>query len=95
MRVVEIPNHEIEVRGLERKEIKDLREFGYYRTRFLPPAEDADPDALDLAMDAVIDKVLARNDIKALDNCEPRYTSEVWFAIIKETYGEAEEEKNS
>ncbi len=95
MRVVKIPNHEIEVRGLKRKEIKALREFGYYRTRFLPPKEEADPDALDEAMDAVIDKVLSKDDLKALDNCEPRYTSDVWFAIIKETYGDAEEEKNS
>ena len=93
MRTVSIPDRDIEVRGLKRKEIKGLKEYGYHRSRFTPPADD--PDALDEAMDAVIDKVLTKDDLKALENCEPRWTSEVWLAIIKETYGSADEEKNS
>lgn len=95
MRTVKIPNCEIEIRGLKRKEIKTLKEFGYFRSRFSLPGEDADPDTLDAAMDAVIDKVLTPEDIEALEDCEPRWTSEVWLAIIKETYGSVDEEKNS
>ncbi len=95
MRIIEIPGREVEVRGLKRKEIKALKEYGYYRSRFTPPGGDAEPEALDAAMDAVIDKILTKDDLKALDDCEPRWTSEVWLAIIKETYGAADEEKNS
>ena len=94
MRVIEIPGREIEVRGLKRKEIKALKEYGYYRSRFAPVKED-DPEALDAAMDAVIEKVLKKADLAALDDCEPRWTSEVWLGIIKETYGAPDEEKNS
>ncbi len=97
MRTVTLPNgHEIEVRGLKRKEIKPLKKYGYFRSRFVPVIDDGDDgQGLDEAVDAVLDKVLSKDDLKALDDCEPRWTNEVWLAVIKETYGAPEEEKNS
>ena len=97
MRIVKLPNgHEIEVRGLKSREIKPLKQYGYHRSRFVPVlSDDGGIDGLDEAVDAVLDKVLSKDDFKALDDCEPRWTNEVWLAVIKETYGAPDEEKNS
>ena len=97
MRTVKLPGgHEIEIRGLKRKEIKSLGKHGYYRSRFVPlVGDDVPPEAMDEAVDAVLDKVLTKDDMKALDECEPRWTNEVWLGVIKETYGAPDEEKNS
>jgi hypothetical protein len=95
--MVKLPNgHEIEVRGLKRREIKPLKKYGYHRSRFVPVLNDGgDIDVMDEAVDAVLDKVLSKDDLNVLDDCEPRWTNEVWLAVIKETYGAPDEEKNS
>ena len=96
MRTIKIPGRDIEVRGLKRKELKPLAQYGYHRSRFVPlTGDDVPPESFDEAVDVILDKILTKEDLEALDDCEPRWTNEVWLGIIKETYGSPEEEKNS
>ena len=90
MQKIDIPGGVLEIRGLKRKELKKLRKYGYKNTSFDPP-KDVD---LDEAIDKILELVLTKTELDLLDDVEPRYANEAWLAIIKETYGSGEQEKN-
>ncbi len=99
MRTVILPNKkEIDIRGLTRKEMKEkkLKEYGYLRSSFKPPAEiKVNPEFLDELVDAALTLVLSEADMARLEEFEPDYTNRCWRALIAETYGDAVEIKNS
>lgn len=89
MRKVEIADRSIEVRPLTRGEIKQLTQCGYTCMGCVPTLETAD-DSQNKAMELV----LPPEDIEFLDSRPNRDATTVWKEILKETYGDPEEEKN-
>jgi len=93
MREITLPGgNTIQVRGLKRKEMREFKKYGYHISRYRPPE---DLDLADEGMEKVLERMLKAEDLALLDELENRHTSAVWFAIIKETYGAPDEEKNS
>lgn len=90
MRTVEIKGRKIEIRPLTRAEIRSLKDCGYSFLGCIPDMKTAN-DAQERAMGLV----LGKDDIAFLDDCPNRDATEVWKEILKETYGDPEEEKNS
>lgn len=86
---VEINGRDIEIRGLTRKEVRDLEPYGFSCLACVPVYETADQ-----AMEKVFDLVLSREDRAFLDDCPNSDSITVWKEILKETYGSRTEEKN-
>lgn len=89
MRVVDIAGRKIEVRSLTRGEIKSLKDCGYTCLGCVPDLKTADA-----AQEKALEKVLSSDDITFLDERPNRDSTEVWKGILKETYGDPDEEKN-
>ncbi len=81
---------EIEIRSLKRKEIKALKDLGYNYLGCVPKYDTAE-DSVDKALEFV----LSEDEQKFLDECENSETVKVWKELLKETYGDKGEEKNS
>lgn len=79
----------ISLRALKRKEIRQLQEFGYTYLGCVPKYETAQR-----VVDDALDLVLSKEDQAFLDECDSRQAKDVWQALLKETYGDLEEEKN-
>lgn len=95
MRVIDITQpdgkktRKLKLRSLTGKEIRNLAELGYTYLGCVPKVETA-TDAIDGALACV----LSKEDRKFLDDCENRTIKEVWSDVLKETYGDRDEEKN-
>jgi len=89
MREVQIEGHTFQIRGLRRGELKALR-----RDKGITLL-DLDLQNVEEAQDIVFDMVLSEEDVKTLDGLENAAALKVWQAILKETYGAGDEEKNS
>jgi len=88
MRDIKINKDVFTVRGLRRGELKKLRRENGINLL------DLDLKNAEEAQDVVFDLVLSKQEIKKLDGLENRYALQVWQAILKETYGAEDEEKN-
>jgi len=86
MREVEINGTIFEVRGLKRKEIKKLRKDGIVLTGL-------DAEKADIAMDLIFELLFA-NQIELIDDMENADALKLWVAVMRETYGASDEEKN-
>lgn len=85
----------VEVRGLTRKEIKGLKEFGFHLS-FFDPNPDLPASKYDEGMEKVFDLcVLNKEAFEKLDDEGLQATAKVFTAILFETYGSKVEEKNS
>lgn len=85
--------HGVKVRALTRKEVKSLKEYGFYLSFYNPPI--LDPDKMDEGIEKVLDLcVLDKEKFEALENEDYLKTLEVFRAITSETYGARDEEKN-
>ena len=85
--------HGVRVRGLTRKEVKALREYGFYLSFYLPPLDD--PEKVDKGMEKVLELcVLDHPAFEKLDDQDNNKSTQVFSAICRETYGAEDEEKN-
>jgi len=85
--------HGIEVRGLTRKEIKELKPNGFFLGFYNPPVGDL--EKMDEGIERVLDLcVLDKEKFEDLENENYFKTLQVFRAICAETYGAQDEEKN-
>jgi len=85
--------HGVKVRGLTRKEVKSLKQYGFYLSFYNPPF--LDPDLVDEGIEKVLDLcVLDKEAFEALEESNNFESVEVFSGITKETYGARDEEKN-
>jgi len=97
MRVILVGDTNIDVRGLTGKEIKKLQAEGIPVSRLNIDVVKLAQD-LDLAeetMDKVLDTVLTDEQKEILDDQPNKQILKVWGAVVKETWGAPDEEKNS
>ena len=87
MRELKLEGQIFEVRGLKRKEVKALNREGFNLV-------ELDIGNADEAMDRVFECVFSKAEIKKIDDLENKNAIELWRAILKETYGAVDEEKN-
>jgi hypothetical protein len=96
MRTITVKNNEtgkskkIKIRSLKRKEIRALTHCGYNYLGCVPAMETAQ-DSVDLALEMV----MSEEDLAFIDECPAAATQDLWRAVLKETYGSKDEEKNS
>ena len=85
--------HGVKVRSLTRKEVKGLKEFGFYLSFYSPPI--LEPELVDEGIEKVLELcVLDKDAFAALEDTDHIETMEVFSGITKETYGARDEEKN-
>jgi len=83
----------VKVRGLTRKELRDLKEYGFYFSYYSPPILNM--NLVDEGIQKVMDLCVQDPDaLKALEEQPHKKTMEVFGGIVKETYGARDEEKN-
>jgi len=89
MRIVRTDSgRQFNVRGLTRGEVKRLRaDDGISLTNIT--AENAEA-----ALDKVLELVLSEHEVHELDDLPNRVAMDVWLAVLAETYGSRDEEKN-
>ena len=80
---------DISLRPLKRREIRELAPFGYTYLGCSPKFETAQD-----AVDKSLEMVLTKKEQKFLDECDARTIKDVWSELLKETYGDRDEEKN-
>lgn len=90
MRIVKTDSgRQFNVRGLTRGEVKRLRaeeEIDLLRIT----GENAEQ-----ALDRVLEMVLSEHELHELDALPNRVAMDIWTAVLAETYGSRDEEKNS
>lgn len=89
MRKVTIFDRSIDIRPLTRKEIRELKKFGFGQAVFLPS-----PATVNEAWDAVFDLLLTKEEQEFLDSRPNADSHKIWQAALAETYSTEEEEKN-
>jgi len=89
MRTVTIKGREIMVRSLTRREVRDMKDLGFGSAMFIP-----DVKTISEAWDTALSTVLPKEDLTYLDDLPNKESKPVWEAILAETYGAEEEEKN-
>lgn len=96
MREIVIGGQTFRVRGLRLAEIAGgLRRLGYGRFSFAPEG-DLSEERISAIMDAALECVLGREGVAAVDEAGGvKGLSAAWRAILEETYGTPETEKNS
>ena len=87
MRKVKVAGKSISVRSLTRKEVKALKKKGF-------DIGNLQRDQVDDLLDAVFPMLLSKEEIKLIEDSPYKDCTLVWTAIVKETYGSKDEEKN-
>ena len=86
-RTVKVKSKVFNIRSLTRGEIKDLREDGMNLAALT--VENANE-----AQDRAAELMLSKSQLEQYYKMEPKETLPLWIAIMKETYGAKDEEKN-
>lgn len=89
MRTIDIEGRKINVRALTPAEIDDLEPLGFGYALCVPDVEKANE-----AMKKPLELVLSEEDRVFLSGRGLPKSKAVWLAILKETYGSSDEEKN-
>lgn len=90
MRIVKTDSgRQFNVRGLTRREVRQLRDEHFISLTSIT-AENADQ-----ALDKVLETVLTEHELHELDELPYRVCMDIWTAVLAETYGSRDEEKNS
>ncbi len=87
MRELELNGHVFEVRGLKRRELRELAKFGMHPTRYSVSEENFDD-----VMYAALDMVFPPATVDELENMD---MLNLFEALIQETYSGGGAEKNS
>jgi hypothetical protein len=82
--------HGFKVRGLTRKECRELREYGFFNSYYFPPMNDL--NKCDEGIENVMD--LCVEDKIPDDISNKKYLDIFQKGILIETYGSKDEEKN-
>lgn len=90
MEIIEINGRSFEIHPLTRGQIKELKDFGFSYFACRPTLDQANE-----AMDAAFDIVLSDEDKSFLDDLPVKDSFSIWKAILAETYGGGDDEKNS
>lgn len=88
MRNVEVEGEKISVRGLKRKEVKALKKKGF-------DIGELKVEQVDDLLDLVFPMIFSKKEIELIEDSPYKNCTHLWTAIIAETYGSEEEEKNS
>ncbi len=80
-------------RSLTRKEVKSLKEYGFYSQLYSPPIGN-DFEKTEEGFDKVLEIVFSKEEIESFDHISNPEVNSLFQDIIKETYGVEEEEKN-
>ena len=88
MRDIEIANKVLSVRGLKRKEIKKLKKDGIN-------LGDLKLEQIDDVLDTIFPMVFSKKDVELIEDAAYKESVKVWTAILEETFGSKDEEKNS
>lgn len=89
MPTVEVEGREIKVRAMTRKEVRKLKNAGLHPAQLTPEKSDD-------ALDAVLETVLSKEDLEALEDMPQHSSLKVYQEVLKETFGfvPEDEEKN-
>lgn len=90
MELVIIDGISLEIQPLTRGQIRQLRDHGFSYFVCKPSLEQAHD-----AMDAAFDLALSDKEKALLDKLPVKESFKVWKAILAETYGGGDDEKNS
>ena len=88
MREVTINGKLFQVRGLKRKEVKQLRKEGL-------PLMNLQPENAEEAQDRVFEMVFNEGELAIIDEMDNKDALRLWQEILAETYGVGDETKNS
>jgi len=96
MRKVEAGNYNFEIKGITVKEFKKhkLEDYGYGVHNILS-LEGTELHTAEEGVDKMLEVGLGKENYKKLEDLRPKDLAELFKGILKETYGSAEEEKNS
>ena len=86
-RTVKVGGKELSIRSLTRKEVKGLKKKGF-------DIGNLQRDQVDDLLDEVFPMMLDKKDVELIEKAPYKVCARVWTAIIKETYGAEDEEKN-
>ena len=89
METVKIDGHEIDVYPLNKGQIRQLKDYGFSFFVCRPTLEQAHD-----AMDEAFKIALSESDQSFLDGRPVKDSMTVWKALLAETYGGGEDEKN-
>jgi hypothetical protein len=89
METVVIDSHKIDVYPLKKEQIRELEDYGFSFFFCRPPLENAHG-----AMDAAFELALSESDRDFLEGRPVKDSITVWKALLAETYGGGEDEKN-
>ena len=87
MREIAVGGTTFQVRSLKRKEVKQLKKDGFNLA-------DLGPHNADDAMDKAFELAFTPNEVALIDDLSNSEALAIWVALIKETVGAADEEKN-
>ena len=87
-REVKVGNKEITIRSLTRKEVKALKKKGF-------DIGSLKREQVDDLLDEVFPMILSPDEVNLVESSPYKVCIRVWTAVIKETYGAGDEEKNS
>ncbi len=76
------------IRGLTRREVKRLAHEDQINLLKI------DSDNAEQALDRVLNMVLTKHDLHELDDLPYRVSLDIWSAVLAETFGSRDEEKN-
>jgi len=88
MREIKIADKALSIRGLKRTEIKKLKEKGFN-------IENIESHQVDDLFDMVFPMLFSKEENDLIDDSVYRVSIQVWKAILAETFGAGDEEKNS
>ena len=89
MRIVKTDTgRQFNIRGLTRGEVKRLQEIQDINLMKI------DADNAENALDLVLQIVLTEHELHELDDLVYRVSMDIWTAVLAETYGSRDEEKN-
>ena len=87
MREIMLGDYTFKVRSLKRKEVKQLKKDGFNLA-------DLAPQNADDAMDRAFELAFSPEEVTLIDDLSNSEALAIWVALIKETFGAADEEKN-
>lgn len=87
MREVTMGDTTFQVRSLKRKEVKQLKKDGFNLA-------DLGPHNADDAMDRAFGLAFSPDEVARIDELSNSEALGIWVALIKETFGAVDEEKN-
>lgn len=87
MRELELNGQTFQVRALKRKEVKQIKADGFNLF-------ELEPATADDCVDAVFDIAFTPEEIQQIDELDNQDALKIFKAVLAETFGDSEEEKN-